>query len=511
MDNLARTVPAELPAPPSLEERDAAIAPTLPVLMNVKEMALPAAPMTEGGLKFVDVTANPVGMNSAGAKKKEPQRGEAAVLRGIKDLQELQKQTIAVLESVKGTLDEIQQVLRSPEATRGMEKQQNAAMLLTKGFAREAAEQAAGAVALLPANPEAHLLWSLSLAADGQYELSLGAARKGLALVDRRRHPLAIECGLLHALAALGCAAEALERWGAIIDSLPLPVLFEQMGRIASCFPTEGNGGGSAMLDDLLNRRLARDIEKAAEEQPEARRERIRQEEGKIDIRPDEIPAPTMFAGLDAAQEFQLTCTHRAILAQVARRLQLVKEAGDVVKFLGECVVPLANRGLDRSARSLARASVKRLLKTHADAMTLHRAMGKMELAGTTEPMHLVAALLNHWRKTSNAIKHARWGLGATVGLAAGGAMLLVYALFARGGGAAAARGSAGFVGLHLDAVGLGLIMLLLSGFAGLYAVSQGRLKLSLPGGRSPLTGEEKSYLSSALVKQSIRGALGAK
>src|ERR1043165_2256954 len=108
-----------------------------------------------------------------------------------------------------------------------MEKQQNAATLLSKGFAREAVEQAQGAVALLPANPESHLLLSLSLAADQQFEIALATARKGLALFDRRFHPLAIEAGLLHALAALGCGSEAVERWEVIIDALPLPVLFE--------------------------------------------------------------------------------------------------------------------------------------------------------------------------------------------------------------------------------------------------------------------------------------------
>src|SRR4029078_10988971 len=164
-----------------------------------------------------------------------------------------------------------------------MEKQQNAATLLSKGFAREAVEQAQGAVNLLPANPEAHLLLSLSLAVDQQFDSSLNAARKGLALFDRRSHPLAIEAGLLHALAALGCGTEAVARWTAIIDSLPLTIPFDHMRRIGACFPSEPAGGGDAILDELINRRLARDEQTIASEVP-ANRPRV----GRIAIRPHE-------------------------------------------------------------------------------------------------------------------------------------------------------------------------------------------------------------------------------
>ncbi len=116
----------------------------LPVLVNARDFTLPAI-TNEHALRFIDATAAsaPASPRALGRKKESG----GAVLRGIKDLQQLQKQTIAVLESVKGALDEIHQVLRSPEATRGMEKQQNAAMLLSKGFARDAVEQALGATA----------------------------------------------------------------------------------------------------------------------------------------------------------------------------------------------------------------------------------------------------------------------------------------------------------------------------------------------------------------------------
>lgn len=502
MANPARALPAESP-PPSELARAEALPPTLPLMLNVKDLAAAES------LRFVDVPA----AAPAPSKKKEPARGEAAVLRGIKDLQQLQKQTIAVLESVKGTLDDIQQVLRSPEATRGMEKQQNAAMLLAKGFAREAVEQSQGAVALLPANPEAHLLLALSLAADAQFEASLSAARKGLALVDRRHHPLAIECGLLHALSALGCAGEAIERWGVIVDTLPLPVLFEQMARIAACFPAEGLGGGEALLDDLLNRRIARDEQQAADERPEARRERIRSATGKVEIRPDEMAAATMFSGLDAAHDYQLPCTHRAILAQIARRLQLARDAGEVVKFLGECVVPLSNRGLERSAGALARASVKRMLKQHADVMTLHRAMAKLELAGASAALGELGRLLHHWRKAWNAQRRRRWSLWGAMLLAGGGVAALLHVLFVmNGGGMAAGRPTlVALAGAEVDALWGGPGLLLLAGFVGLYGAAAARRRLELPENRGALTAEERASLNSTAVRQAVRSALSSR
>ena len=198
----------------------------LPIILNAQQLANAqenlAAAGLGGALRYVppaNMADGGVGSTAKG-KKEKVSRKDQGVLRGIKDLQQLQKQTIAVLESVKANLDEISQVLRSPEATRGLEKMQNAATLLSKGFARDAVEQADGAVGLLPANPEAHLLLAMSLAADQQFDLALHTARKGLALFDRRTHPLAIEAGLLHALAALGCGPEAVERWVVIIDAL---------------------------------------------------------------------------------------------------------------------------------------------------------------------------------------------------------------------------------------------------------------------------------------------------
>jgi hypothetical protein len=504
----ARSFPAEHSA---LARADA-LPSSLPLLLNANDL-LPSAPLATDTHRFLDTPATPsTPVAPAPAKKKAPTHGTAAVLRGIKDLQQLQQQTIAVLESVKGTLDDIGQVLRSPEATRGMEKQRNAAMLLAKGFVREALEQAQGAVALLPANPEAHLLLSLSLAANAEFEPSLATARKGLALVDRRQHPLAIECGLLHALASLGCAPEAIERWSAIIDALPLPVLFEQMARIASCFPTDGFGGGAEVLDDLLNRRIARDEQEAASVRAQDRRDRsrLRDTSGKIDLRPDEIPAPTLFAGLDAAHDFHLACTHRAILAQVARRLQLVKDPGDVVKFLSECVVPLANRGLDRSAGALARASVKRLLTLHADVMTLHRAMGKLELAGATVALKELATLLRGWRKARLLRARARRALAASLLLFAAGIGVLLYVLLAmNGGGLLAGKSTAVPVGsAAIDALWAGPGLVLLAGFAALPAFAIGNRTLPLPENRRLLTSEENAYLHSTDLRRSIRSAL---
>jgi hypothetical protein len=473
-------------------------------MMNVRDMA----PTDQAGLRFVDA-AHPAASAAQPLATPAQRKKESAVLRGIKDLQDLQKQTIAVLESVKGTLDDIQQVLRSPEATRGMEKQRNAATLLAKGFAREAIEQAQGAVNLLPANPESHLLLSLSLAADQQFDASLAIARKGLALIDRRNHPLAIECGLLHALAALGCGPEALDRWSVIIDALPLPVLFEQLSRIAACFPSQPLGGGDALLDEWLTRRLARDEQAAATLDPAARRARLRQE-GTVETRPDEIPAPALLAALDAAHEFHLLNTHRALLAQVARRLQFVLTAADVVKFIGECVVPLANRGLDRSAGALARASVKRLLRFHADVQTLHRAMTKLELAGATVAMQEIASLLHHWRTAGNRVHRAYRGLQLSAALLAGGLLVLAYVLWFMNGGALA--GHATTVALFsraFDALFAGPAIMAVGGILGVYALLGRTWHVALPEGRPPLSANDLRYLNTPPVRQAIRAILG--
>jgi hypothetical protein len=458
-------------------------------------------------LRFVDVPLvdKP---KAAPLLKKQPTTKGNAVLRGLKDMQQLQKQTIAVLEALKGSLDEIAQVLRSPEATRGMEKQQNAATLLAKGFARDAVEQAQGAAALLPANPEAHLLLALSLAADQQHEDALAATRKGLALFDRAVHPLAIEAGLLHALAALGCGAEAVDRWAAIIDGLPLPLLFDHMGRIASCFPAEINDGGEARLDELLNRRLARDAQRSA------RRHRT----GAIHIRPDEIPAPALLVGLDAARDFQLPNTHRAILGLIARRLQLVRPAdpgavspegetgrgGEVIKFITECVIPLGNRGLERTADSLGRAAVRRLIRLNADVRTLHRAMGKLEMAGSTSAVKELKTLLAFWRKTGNKVVHAKFSLWISLLLMASGLGVLAYVLW--GLGALAGKAPILIVqGYRVPALWIGPGILLFGAFLGFLTLLRRTWEVPMLEGRAPLTRSELAYLNSSAVRPTLR------
>ena len=472
--------------------------PGLPVVLNVRDLVA-------SELRYVDAPAGPAqNADAPGAlatkNKKESTAG--AVLRGIKDLQDLQKQTIAVLDAVKGTLDDIGEVLRSPEATRGMEKQRNAAMLLSKGFVREAVEQSQGAVMLLPANPEAHLLLSLSLAADQQFDQSLHAARKGLALFDRRAHPLAIEAGLLHALASLGCGAEAVERWAVIIESLPLPVLFEQLTRVAACFPASAAGGGSAMLDDLINRRLARD-EQNLSDQEAARRPRL----GKIDLRPDEIPAATVFAGVDAAHDYALPNTHRAILGQVARRLQFVRDVGDVLKFLTECAIPLGNRGLEKSTGALGRAAVKRLFRFQADAMTLHRAMGKLEMANCTVACHEIASVLNHWRIAGNKVARAKGLLWAASALLVAGLFEFAYILFV--GGAFSGAGPSFTFGSHrIPTVYVGPAIMTLGAVVGLVGLLHRTWDVERPHDRPPLTREERAYLNTTDVRRSLRHIL---
>jgi hypothetical protein len=479
-----------------------ALPPSLPLILNARDMVLAS------DLRFVDVPATAPAPAPI-SPKKDRVRG-TAVLRGLKELQQLQKQTIAVLEAVKSSLDDIQQVLRSPEATRGMEKQHNAATLLAKGFAREAVEQAQGAVALLPANPESHLLLALSLAADQQYDVALATARKGLLLFDRRSHPLAIEAGLLHALAALGCGAEAVERWGTIIDALPLPVLFDHMGRIASCFPTEASGGGEATLDDLINRRLARDeqnLRHAACERAAATRPGS--SGGKIELRPDEIPAPALFAGLDAARDFHLPNTHRAVLGQIARRLQLVRgpageggavggsesACGEVIKFLTECVVPLGHRNLQRVTDALGRAALRRLYHLQADAMMLHRAMAKLQMAGSTAAVREVSTLLRFWRKTGNKVVRARRALNLSLVLMFAGLGFLAYVLWGMGA-LAGQRPVITVLQYRVSALWIGPGVLAFGALVGVITLLGRTWEVPMPETRPPLRREELAYLN---------------
>jgi hypothetical protein len=477
---------------------------------------------TPADLRFVDVPApltssESPNLNTTPLLKKEPKPKGSAVLRGIKDLQQLQKQTLAVLESVKGSLDEIAQVLRSPEATRGMEKQQNAAALLAKGFARDAVEQAQGAVALLPANPETHLLLALALVADQQFDPALAAARKGLALFDRRLHPLAIEAGLLHALAVLGCGTEAVDRWIAIIDALPLPILFDHIGRIASCFPAEVNGGGAALLDDLINRRLARD-----DQNPALLHTRQPRQTGPVHIRPDEIPPDTLFTGLDAARDFKLPNTHRAILGLVARRLQLVQPSAvtpanatdnsesprglEVIKFITECVIPLGNRGLERTADSLGRAAVRRLFRLHVDAATLHRAMGKLEMAGATKAVGEIRSTLKFWRTTANKVSRAKRSLILSTFLMLAGFAALAYVLFARGEWTNPGTAPKFLLATYaLDSLWIGPVVMALGFLLGTATFLRRTWIVPLPEGRHPLTRHERTFLNSSEVRQSLQ------
>jgi hypothetical protein len=443
-------------------------------LVPLPPASLPAPAPANAPLKYVDEPARKSRDGRPGALRKD-----AAVVRGIKDLQQLQKQTIAVLESVKSSLDDIGNVLRSPEATRGMEKQRNAATLLSRGFAHDAVEQAQGAVALLPANPEAHLLLALSLAADQQFDQSLAATRKGLGLFDRRQHPLAIEAGLLHALAAMGHGGEAAERWAAIIVALPAPVLLDHLPRIIACYPSDAPPG---QLDEVVVRRLNRLEASSASG-------RVR----RVETRPEEMPAAALLAGVEAARDGRLGGTHRTLLGQIASRLKAGEEPADIVRFLSECMVPLAAMpDVEEAIVALARSGVKRLLRMKADAMMLHRAMGKLELAGADKSARELAGLLNHWRRSGSKARAARRILAT--------ALLLVGAGVA--GMAVALQAEMGWL-LWAAAVTIGLGMLLaVAGLMGRTPV------VTLPGGRGPLSGEELRYLRTPAVKASMKNIL---
>lgn len=455
--------------------RRAGIAPSPPVLMNASDAA-----------KNLKLTEEPA--VKGGRKQRE-------VLKGLRDLQQLQKQTIAVLESVRDNLSDIQNVLRSPEATRGVEKQRNAAALLAKGFSRDAVVQARGAVDLLPANPEPHLLLSLALAADQQDDEALTIARRGLALFDARQHGMGIEAALLHAISSLGQSAEAADRWMQIIATLPLKVLLENLARIAVCYPIDCD---RAALDEALAARLTR----ALAELNDVRRAPNR----------EEIEATTMLAALDAAHEHKLAATHRAVLVHVAQRAKLLREPTDSIRFLNDFVVPLGNRGLTRSATGLGRQTLKALMQARADAMTLHRAMQKLQLAGATMPTQQVSQLLWHWAQSGRAASRTRLGLSV-------GALLMVL-------GTSAGAWTSGYVPnvpmppigpwaidlgntkFMLTAFHVSLGILCLGALVGVIALMQRCPHVELPNGRQSLTKEELAYLARRDVRWDIRSAL---
>jgi hypothetical protein len=286
------------------------------------------------------------------------------------------------------------------------------------------------------------------------------------------------------------------------------------MGRIASCFPTEINGGGEALLDDLFNRRLARD-----DQNPVAQDRKHRRRTGTIHILPDEIPAPALFAGLDAARDFTLPNTHRAILGLIARRLQLVHagtgpgadamsgesgRGGEVIKFITECVIPLGNRGLERTAESLGRAAVRRLYHLHADAMTLHRALGKLEMAGGNTAVEELKTLLHVWRKTGNKVVRAKRYLGLSLLLMGVGLGVLAYVLW--GLGALAGKTPTFIVGgYRVQALWVGPGILLLGAFLGFLTMLRRTWEVPVTEGRGPLTRAELAYLNTAVVRQSLR------
>ena len=443
-------------------------------------ITLPSIP-AKAPRRYIDA---PVGVSS----EKKIKSKEAGVLRGLKDLQQLQKQTIAVLETVQGSLEDIHQVLRSPEATRGIEKQKNAATLLTKGFAHEAVEQATGAVELLPANPDAHLLLALSLAADQQFESALATARKGLALIDRRHHPLAIEAGLLHAIASLGSAAEAVERWATIIDSLPLPVLLEQLPLITACFPAN-----SAKLDPLLATRITRS------RLQQNQKSKIENRKSILDTKPSQIPPSALLTGIDAAFQAHLSLTHRAILVLVVQRLNAQRDPSDVLRFITECIVPLGERKL-KSASTLARTCVKRLHRYHADAPTLHRAMTKLQLAGTHTATRRIATLLTHWRTVTLQVTRARRTFTAATTLLLAGITLAAYILVAPHPQHLQLPTLGPVTPLHFS-----LALIAIGSLLGLWCLLGNPIPIQLPNARPPLTKSELRFLRSPTLRQALR------
>jgi hypothetical protein len=156
-------------------------------------------------------------------------------------------------------------------------------------------------------------------------------------------------------------------------------------------------------------------------------------------------------------------------------------------------MVPLAAMpDVEEAIVALARSGVKRLLRMKADAMMLHRAMGKLELAGADKSARELAGLLNHWRRSGSKARAARRILAT--------ALLLVGAGVA--GMAVALQAEMGWL-LWAAAVTIGLGMLLaVAGLMGRTPV------VTLPGGRGPLSGEELRYLRTPAVKASMKNIL---
>jgi hypothetical protein len=277
----------------------------------------------------------------------------------------------------------------------------------------------------------------------------------------------------------MGHGGEAAERWAAIIVALPAPVLLDHLPRIIACYPSDAPPG---QLDEVVVRRLNRLEASSASG-------RVR----RVETRPEEMPAAALLAGVEAARDGRLGGTHRTLLGQIASRLKAGEEPADIVRFLSECMVPLAAMpDVEEAIVALARSGVKRLLRMKADAMMLHRAMGKLELAGADKSARELAGLLNHWRRSGSKARAARRILAT--------ALLLVGAGVA--GMAVALQAEMGWL-LWAAAVTIGLGMLLaVAGLMGRTPV------VTLPGGRGPLSGEELRYLRTPAVKASMKNIL---
>jgi len=200
--------------------------------------------------------------------------------------------------------------------------------------------------------------------------------------------------------------------------------------------------------------------------------------------------------------------THRAILGQVAHRLQLARDPGDIMRFLSEFLLPLGNTELERTTEALARAAVKLLLNFHADAETLFRAMGKMQMAGAMSPAKNLAGFLNFWRVRGVKVRRARQQLWASVLLFAGGAVLLGYAVFALGA-FAGKNPVVAIAGYKVPWLWIGGDLIGVAGLIGLLALFNRSLNTPMPSGRSPLTTAELAFLRGSTVKRELRAILG--
>ena len=130
--------------------------------------------------------------------------------------------------------------------------------------------------------------------------------------------------------------------------------------------------------------------------------------------------------------------------------------------------------------------------------MTLHRALGKLEMAGSSGAVYEVATLLNIWRRTGNKVVRAKRALNVSALLMLAGLGILIYVLW----GLDAIKGTfpmltiAPYPQYPVPAIWIGPAVLALGSLIGVIALLGRTWKVPMPANRAPLTREELAYLN---------------